>query len=93
MTRAVVYPAMAATLYVATFAQAADAPRFEGADVHASAPSTNIRDNFMQGPFAGGGRFEVFSPIRSSAGLTGPVLTVSTFSRRLPRTLARLICG
>jgi uncharacterized protein (TIGR03435 family) len=59
MTRAVVYPAMAAILYVATFAQAADAPRFEAAEVHASAPSTNIRDNYMQGPFAGGGRFEI----------------------------------
>lgn len=59
MTRAVVYPAMAAILYLATLALAADAPRFEGADVHASAPGTNIRDNFMQGPFAGGGRFEI----------------------------------
>jgi uncharacterized protein (TIGR03435 family) len=59
MTRAVVYPAMAAIIYVATFAQAADAPRFEGADVHASAPSTNIRDNFIQGPYTGGGRFEI----------------------------------
>ena len=53
MTRAMVYPATAAVLYVyaATFAQAADGPRFEGADVHSSAPSTNIRNNFMQGPF------------------------------------------
>jgi uncharacterized protein (TIGR03435 family) len=59
MTRAAVYPALAAILYVAEFAQAADAPRFEGADVHASAPSTNIRDNFLQGPFVGGGRFEI----------------------------------
>ena len=51
--------AMAATLSFAPSALATDAPRFEGADIHASAPSTNIRDNFMQGPFVGGGRFEI----------------------------------
>ncbi len=59
MTRAVVCPAVAAILYVAASAQAADTPRFEGADVHVSAPSANIRDNYMQGPFVGGGRFEI----------------------------------
>jgi uncharacterized protein (TIGR03435 family) len=59
MTRAVVYAAMAGILYAAAFAQAADAPKFEGADVHASAPSANMRDNFMQGPYASGGRFEI----------------------------------
>ncbi len=57
--RPVVYPATAAILYLAAFAQAADAPRFEGADVHASATSAGIRDNYMQGPFVGGGRFEI----------------------------------
>jgi uncharacterized protein (TIGR03435 family) len=59
MTRAVVCPAMAAMLCAAASAQSVDAPRFEAADVHASVPSANIRQNFLQGPFVGGGRFEV----------------------------------
>jgi uncharacterized protein (TIGR03435 family) len=59
MTRAFVYPVATALLYFATSAQSADAPRFEAADIHASAPSSNIRDNFIQGPFVGGGRFEL----------------------------------
>jgi uncharacterized protein (TIGR03435 family) len=45
----------------ATFAWAADGPNFEAADVHATVPSANIRGNFMQGPYVGGGRFEVRS--------------------------------
>jgi uncharacterized protein (TIGR03435 family) len=44
---------------IAVCAQPADEPRFEAADVHASAPSSNIRNNFIQGPFVGGGRFEI----------------------------------
>ncbi len=59
MTRLFVCLTTAALCYFAMPAPAADAPRFEAADVHASVPSTNIRDNFMQGPFVGGGRFEV----------------------------------
>jgi uncharacterized protein (TIGR03435 family) len=59
MTRAFLCLLMAAIFYVAVSAQAADAPRFEAADIHASQPSANIRSNFMQGPFVGGGRFEV----------------------------------
>lgn len=39
--------------------RAADSPRFEAADLHESTPMTNIRDSFMQGPFVGGGRFEI----------------------------------
>jgi uncharacterized protein (TIGR03435 family) len=59
MLRASVYPTMATLFYLAASAQAADAPHFEAADVHPSPPSTNFRDNFMQGPFVGGGRFEI----------------------------------
>ncbi len=59
MFRALLCPAMAALFYLPASAQAADAPRFEAADVHPSAPSTSFRDNFMQGPFVGGARFEI----------------------------------
>jgi len=58
MTRPLVCPALAVLCY-AVSAPAADTPRFEAADVHLSAPSTNLRDNFRQGPFVGGGRFEI----------------------------------
>lgn len=56
MKRAFVCLAIGAMLSLAMVAQPL---RFEAADIHASAPSTNIRDNFMQGPFVGGGRFEI----------------------------------
>jgi uncharacterized protein (TIGR03435 family) len=46
-------------LYFATVGQSADGPRFEAAEIRASEPATNMRDNFMQGPFVGGGRFEI----------------------------------
>jgi uncharacterized protein (TIGR03435 family) len=59
MAREFVYSVMAALSYVAASAQAADASRFVAAEVHGTAPSTNVRDNFMQGPFVGGGRFEI----------------------------------
>ena len=59
MTRGLVCSAMAVMFCIAASPQTADAPRFEAADVHASVPSANIRSNFMQGPFVGGGRFEV----------------------------------
>jgi hypothetical protein len=96
-----------AILYVATFAQAADAPRFEGADVHASAPSTNIRDNFVQGPFAGGGRFEIrkatildlirlgwtVQPDKIDGGPNWAGLDRFDILAKAPRTPARLTCG
>jgi uncharacterized protein (TIGR03435 family) len=59
MTREILCSVPAFLFYVAASLQAADAPRFEAADIHASEPATNIRSNFMQGPFVGGGRFEV----------------------------------
>lgn len=59
MRRVMVYPAMAAIFYLAAPAEAADASQFEAADIHVSAPSTTYRDNFLQGPFVGGGRFEI----------------------------------
>ena len=59
MKRLSVCPAMAAIIAVAAAAQPASTPQFEGADIHPSAPGASMRDNFMQGPFAGGGRFEV----------------------------------
>jgi uncharacterized protein (TIGR03435 family) len=37
----------------------ADVLRFEAVAVHSSAPATSLRDNFIQGPFVGGGRFEI----------------------------------
>jgi uncharacterized protein (TIGR03435 family) len=58
MTRAFFCPALVLVCFSAS-AQRADAPRFEAADVHASAPGTTFRDNFMRGPFVGGGRFEI----------------------------------
>ncbi len=51
--------AMAAMLSLPPSTHAADAPRFEAADVHISSPAANIRDNYMRGPFVGGGRFEI----------------------------------
>ncbi len=59
MTRAFLCPAVAAVFSAAASPQAADPPRFEAADIHVSVPSANIRSNFMQGPFVGGGRFEI----------------------------------
>src|SRR5580658_5651266 len=61
MTRAFLCSAIAAICSISAFAQPADGPRFEAADVHASAPAAPGRGggNFMQGPFAGGGRFEI----------------------------------
>jgi uncharacterized protein (TIGR03435 family) len=59
MTRLLLGAVIAAMFSIAACAQTADEPRFEAADVHASAPSSNIRNNFIQGPFVGGGRFEV----------------------------------
>ena len=59
MTQLFVGAAIAALSTVAVCAQPADDLRFEAADVHASAPTSNIRNNFMQGPFVGGGRFEI----------------------------------
>ena len=59
MTRVFAYPFVTALFYLAASAQPTDSPRFEAADIHASAPSSNIRDSFMQGPFVGGGRFEI----------------------------------
>jgi uncharacterized protein (TIGR03435 family) len=59
VTRAIFCPVIAAVFCVATSAQTADAPRFEAADIHASAPAANVRSSFVQGPFVGGGRFEV----------------------------------
>jgi uncharacterized protein (TIGR03435 family) len=56
--RAFFCPALVLVCFSA-LAQAADAPRFEAADVHPSAPATNIRDSFMQGPFVAGARFEI----------------------------------
>lgn len=59
MTRLFVGAAIAAMFSSAVCAQPAVESRFEAADVHASPPSSNIRNNFIQGPFVGGGRFEV----------------------------------
>jgi uncharacterized protein (TIGR03435 family) len=59
MTRIFVGPSVTAIFCFAASAQSPDASRFEAADIHASAPSSNIRDSFMQGPFVGGGRFEI----------------------------------
>ena len=59
MARLFVGAAIAVMFSVAVCAQPADEPRFEAADVHASAPSSNIRNSFIQGPFVGGGRFEI----------------------------------
>ncbi len=59
MRRAFFCPIATALLCSAASAQSTDTPRFEAADIRVSAPSTNVRDNFMQGPFVGGGRFEV----------------------------------
>jgi uncharacterized protein (TIGR03435 family) len=59
MKRGILCPVTAIMFYVVAWAQANDASRFEAADIHASAPAANIRSNFMQGPFVGGGRFEV----------------------------------
>jgi uncharacterized protein (TIGR03435 family) len=59
MTRFFVGAVIAPLFASVVCAQPAEEPRFEAADVHASAPSTNIRSNFMQGPFVGGGRFEI----------------------------------
>jgi uncharacterized protein (TIGR03435 family) len=58
MTRFFVGAVIAALFSIAVCAPA-DEPRFEAADVHASAPSSNIRNSFLQGPFVGGGRFEI----------------------------------
>jgi uncharacterized protein (TIGR03435 family) len=52
-------PFVVAMLCVALSAHADDGPRFEAAEIHPSAPSTNFRNSFMQGPFVGGGRFEI----------------------------------
>jgi uncharacterized protein (TIGR03435 family) len=59
MMKASLRTAVAAMFYIAVAAQAADTPRFEAADIHASVLTANIRSNFMQGPFVGGGRFEI----------------------------------
>src|SRR5262249_35459466 len=60
MMRILVCSGLALVLSFAISAQSDSTPRFEAADIHPSAPSTNIRDNFVQGPFAGGGgRFEI----------------------------------
>ena len=60
MTRLLVCLAAAvAVFYVAIPLDETDPPRFEGADVHPSALSTSSCNPFMQGPFVGGGRFEV----------------------------------
>jgi uncharacterized protein (TIGR03435 family) len=59
MKRLLVCFVVTAMFSCAIWAQAAGEPRFEGADIHASAPSTNPRNSFMQGPFVGGGRFEI----------------------------------
>ena len=48
-----------AILYVSLSAHADDGPRFEAAEVRSSVPGTNVRDNFMQGPFVDGGRFDI----------------------------------
>src|SRR5580704_5669117 len=50
---------VAAAFCVALSAYADDAPRFEAAEIRSSTPSTNFRNNFIQGPFVGGGRFEI----------------------------------
>jgi uncharacterized protein (TIGR03435 family) len=50
---------VAALFFLVTSVQPADPPKFEAADLHASAASWGARSNFMQGPFAGGSRFEV----------------------------------
>src|SRR5580658_4029617 len=59
MTREVIYLLLGAMVCVAPAARAADPPRFEGAEIRSSVPGTSIRDSFMQGPFVGGGRFEI----------------------------------
>ena len=58
MTRLLVCLAAAVVFYVAIPLDATDPPRFEASDVHPSASGTYSRQ-FMQGPFVGGGRFEV----------------------------------
>jgi uncharacterized protein (TIGR03435 family) len=58
MTR-ILFCSAVVLICVATPSRPADAPRFEAADVHVSAPATSLRDNFTQGPFVGGGRFEI----------------------------------
>jgi hypothetical protein len=107
MTRIFVGPSVTAIFCFAASAQSPDASRFEAADIHASAPSSNIRDSFMQGPFVGGGRFEIrkativdlirlgwnVQPARSSADPAGPVWTVSTSSRRPPKAPPRPTSG
>ena len=52
-------PTLIALLSFAAFTQTDNSPRFEAADVHPSAPSTSMRNNFMQGPVVGGGRFDI----------------------------------
>jgi len=56
MTRVFVCPVV---FCVALSAHADEAPRFEAAEIRSSAPGTSFRDSFMQGPFVGGGRFEI----------------------------------
>jgi uncharacterized protein (TIGR03435 family) len=59
MARVLVCLAVASVFYVAIPLEASDPPRFEVADIHPSATNTYSRNPFMQGPFVGGGRFEV----------------------------------
>lgn len=58
MTRVHLCPA-AAVLCFAAWAQPAPTLQFEAADIHPSEVSANLRNNFLAGPFIGGGRFEI----------------------------------
>jgi len=58
MTRSFVCRVVAISC-IASSAHAADAPRFEAAEIRSSAPATSFRNSFIQGPFVGGGRFEI----------------------------------
>ena len=58
MKRGLVCPAIVAIFSVAVPAQPTGALKFEAADVHPSPLGTGMRD-FMEGPFVGGGRFEI----------------------------------
>src|SRR5579884_991809 len=58
MTRAI-FCSVLVSVCLTPATRAADAPRFEAADVHSSAPGKTFRDTFMQGPFVGGARFEI----------------------------------